>query len=320
MVAELEREFNSIDLERIKKYVEEGTQEDLHLDFKIYSNLKKEQQNDPKRHFTKLASAFANSDGGIIVWGVDARKNQDGVDTAIEIKPFAEFLAWCSELQSLTGKATVPIIDGIQHKPIAADSNSESGFVVSLVPVSESGPHMAMLAKEYRYYKRSGDSCYKLEHFDLEDMFGRRPAPRLKLLHELVPSGTVNGYQHIDPILRIVNDGRGLAQHICLTVKSTDGVTKARLGQQIQNFGWQMITEINSPVRTYRVFSTPGNVIHSSMAKPVLQFANVVIGWDKKPPEDIRFQYELYCDSARLQEGDYIIKGHEIVAAAPKTD
>ena len=34
---------------------------------------------------------------------------------------------------------------------------------------------------ENRYYKRSGDSFYQMEHFDLEDMFGRRRKPKLKM-------------------------------------------------------------------------------------------------------------------------------------------
>lgn len=34
------------------------------------------------------------------------------------------------------------------------------------------------------YYKRSEDGCYRLEHFDLEDMFGRRQRPLLELFVE----------------------------------------------------------------------------------------------------------------------------------------
>ena len=34
-------------------------------------------------------------------------------------------------------------------------------------------------AGEDRYYKRSGASFYRMEHFDLEDMFGRRLKPKL---------------------------------------------------------------------------------------------------------------------------------------------
>ena len=48
---------------------------------------------------------------------------------------------------------------------------------------------MAKLGED-RYYKRSGDSFYRMEHFDLEDMFGRRPKPLLTL--EIVPRGLRN--------------------------------------------------------------------------------------------------------------------------------
>jgi AhpD family alkylhydroperoxidase len=122
-------------------------------------------------------SGFANSSGGIIVWGVDARKNAQDVDCAVgrkEIEPIKLFL---SRLNALTGQAVSPIVDGIRHRAIETTENS--GFAITLVPETESGPHMAKLGED-RYYKRSGDSFYKMEHFDLEDMFGRRPEANLR--------------------------------------------------------------------------------------------------------------------------------------------
>jgi hypothetical protein len=39
-----------------------------------------------------------------------------------------------------------------------------------------------------RYYKRSGDTFRRMEHFDLEDMFGRRPRPKLELQIDTRPA------------------------------------------------------------------------------------------------------------------------------------
>jgi len=45
-----------------------------------------------------------------------------------------------------------------------------------------------MLA-DREYFKRSTEGFYRLEHFDLEDLFGRRPKPALRFSHRLLRSG-----------------------------------------------------------------------------------------------------------------------------------
>ena len=37
-----------------------------------------ERELEERRNFAKAVSGFANSDGGLIVWGIDARPNSDG--------------------------------------------------------------------------------------------------------------------------------------------------------------------------------------------------------------------------------------------------
>lgn len=107
-----------------------------------------------------------------------------------------------ARLNELTSRAVNPVVDGVIHKPLF--SGDDSGFVVTLVPESESGPHMAKLGED-RYYKRSGDTFYKLEHFDLEDMFGRRKKPKLTLEATFIHNGC-------EIIIGIRNEGRGAAK------------------------------------------------------------------------------------------------------------
>ncbi len=65
---------------------------------------------------------------------------------------------------------------------------------------------MAKLGED-RYYKRSGDSFYRMEHFDLEDMFGRRKKPKLAL-----STRVLKGSEDINIYLGIANMGRGSAR------------------------------------------------------------------------------------------------------------
>ena len=100
-----------------------------------------------------------------------------------------------------------PIVEGIRHKSL--ETNSGKGFAATLVPESVSGRHMAKLGED-RCYKRSGDSFYVMEHFDLEDMFGRRQKPKLRFYAlPITGEGADEGLE-----FRIQNVGRGIAKYV----------------------------------------------------------------------------------------------------------
>ena len=55
-------------LDKINQYITNGIEENLHLDYKGAHSLEK---NDKKKdEISKDISAFANSDGGVIIFGI----------------------------------------------------------------------------------------------------------------------------------------------------------------------------------------------------------------------------------------------------------
>jgi hypothetical protein len=195
--------FQSMTLASIERFVAAGQKEDLHLEFKTVKNANLTHADD-KRNLARALSGFANSSGGILIWGIEARKNTDGVDCAIaksEIEPLPLFI---SRLNELTGDAVSPIVEGVMHRSIPVTKTK--GYAITLVPESISGPHMAKLGED-RYYKRSGGSFYRMEHFDLEDMFGRRKKPVL-----ILSARVVRSQDDIAIVLGIRNEGRGSAR------------------------------------------------------------------------------------------------------------
>jgi hypothetical protein len=71
---------------------------------------------------------------------------------------------------------------------------------------------MAKLGED-RYYKRSGDSFYRMEHFDLEDMFGRRQKPNLhlRLRHDRSQQRADEELEELH--FSLLNNGRAIAKH-----------------------------------------------------------------------------------------------------------
>lgn len=195
--------FSKLNVTQLQEYIDTQQEENLFLDFKRVNNPNLTHSDD-KKNLAKALSGFSNSSGGLIVWGVDARKNAQGIDCACELKLIPTVKSFLSRLNELTGMAVSPLVDGVQHRVIEAEN--DEGFVVTYIPESSSGPHMAKLAED-RYYKRSGDSFYRLEHFDLEDMFGRRPRPNLEFNTQIRGHGL-----GVQMIISITNVGRGSAR------------------------------------------------------------------------------------------------------------
>ena len=150
--------------------------EELFLDFKRSANDGKRHRLHPddRKNLSKALSGFANSEGGVIIWGVDTQKLPDGVDVAQGKKPITEpqrFVAWLE--QAISGR-TVPPCPGVRNIVIG------NGFAATLVPKSDLAPHRSTTYNNY--YIRAGSSFVPVTHDTLAGMFGRRPQP--KLVHQ----------------------------------------------------------------------------------------------------------------------------------------
>src|SRR5262245_20334634 len=87
---------------RIKQFVEEGQAEGLHLDFKQKADRSHGKPGpEDKRTYSEALSGFANSDGGVIVWGVKCQARSGGdPDVATELKPITGHRAFTTNLNS----------------------------------------------------------------------------------------------------------------------------------------------------------------------------------------------------------------------------
>jgi hypothetical protein len=273
--------FEQLTLAQIDDYLKREQEEHLQLDFKTIKGANLASADD-RRSFAKSLSGFANSAGGIIVWGIDARKNDQGVDCAGATSEIKQLTILLSRLNEFTGQAVSPIVDGVRHKLI--ERTEDTGFAATLVPESQSAPHMAKLSED-RYYKRAGASFYKMEHFDLEDMFGRRQKPNLEMVLEEGPKGDENE----DLIVLLLNQGRAVARHAGFLMNFQNvGIVYA--GGQMQNN-----TNINSG-RPVVGFDDNMGVIHPNGIRTNL---GVIRVRRIDPTQPIQANVTLYCEGAR---------------------
>jgi hypothetical protein len=156
-------------------------QENRHIDFKLLS--KPDFGADDQRHLAKAVSGFANAEGGVIVWGVDARRDpkDEHIDQVVATPGVDNPRQILARLNGLSSDATSPGLKGLDHRIIEGRDGLPS-FAATFVPEGESGPYMAMLGEaRHRYYRRIGSAFTPMDHSMVADMFGRRPQAWLKL-------------------------------------------------------------------------------------------------------------------------------------------
>lgn len=202
----------------LRRLIAEKAKEDLHLEFKQKRDRSHARLEDSDAfQFSRALSGFANSDGGILVWGIET----DKYDRAKALKAISEVQAFNAVLKKSLLNSTQPIVDRVQLAVIESTKKDGSGFVKCLIPSSEKAPHRAMLANR-EYFKRSTEGFYRLEHFDLEDMFGRRPHPSLTAHLELHPRPGDDPYEELH--FAFINNGRGIAKCVGFVCRFDDGV------------------------------------------------------------------------------------------------
>ena len=147
----------------------------------------------------QLLSGFANSSGGLVIWGIYAQKNEDGLDCAKALCPIQNIELFHSEAQTLCGQLLMPRYDGVQLNVIPAGNDPGRGYLIINVERSERRPHRCEAAGEKQYFKRAGDSFFAMEHYDIEDAFKRTTTPEITFT--LVPI-TVDSSKQGDKMVR----------------------------------------------------------------------------------------------------------------------
>lgn len=270
-----------------------GKQEYIFLDFKESRTKNGAMLDDDKVHFSKAASGFAHQQGGVVVWGVMARKNADDVDEASELKPISFLKRFLSGLNDYVKYSTEPVVNGIQSRIIFEndDENSNRGFAATFFPKSET-EHMALGDTKHDFYRRHGDSFVYLSTADVRDLFFRTRSPDLELL--VVTQGD-------NLRLSLFNKGRGLAKYPSVQFALSPQVGGSWYeGEGNPNFrtGW---LEHNAPKPyQYQFITTTGVVVH-----PGQEFC-ILVGPVQMSPQRtriLRVDYRLFAENMVPKEG-----------------
>ena len=152
----------------------------MNLDCKLKSDsIRPKLDKTDRKNLAKSLSAFANSDGGVLLWGVDARE-EEGVDRLRDKRPIAQIATFRNDVERAIADLVSPPVADLEFLEIISNETEESGYLAILVPVSERRPHMSRENGEPGFYFRNGHSRALMEVYQVRDQMLRRTAPRLE--------------------------------------------------------------------------------------------------------------------------------------------
>ncbi len=183
----------------IENLINNEVEENIHLDYKRGEALSR----DCKKinEISKDVSAFANSDGGIIVYGLTEEghkpKEFKFVDGNIYSKEWLE------------GKINDNIHQRIKNViiyPIRADGDIQKTIYVVKIPRSNNAPHMA---SDHKYYRRFNFESVPMEEYEVRDTFHRNTTPDLRIQGcNFYKTGETGNMSNYDFYVQIINSGQ----------------------------------------------------------------------------------------------------------------
>ncbi len=176
-------------LDWIRSAVTNQREEDLYLEFK-----RKSQENTPvpddadRGQLGKAISGFGNTDGGLLIWGVYARRGSKyEPDVASELRPIRGLKTFGTRLRDMAGGAANPPLPGVDIRLVPEPNNDDTGYVVTIVPKRRDTLTQATTNKEKGFFIRTGSGFYELPHALIAEFFNRRPSPLLRTRLEIGP-------------------------------------------------------------------------------------------------------------------------------------
>lgn len=147
----------------VQKMIQDQVQENIHLDYKRSAAIRRGSRE--RDEIAKDVSAFANSDGGVLIYGVE-EKDQLPISIDGGVGDSESSREWI-EAAVMTG--ITPRIDDVRILPLV----TIPGKTMYVIEVAKTfrGPHQA---SDKRYYKRHNFKSVPMEDYEINDVRNRR--------------------------------------------------------------------------------------------------------------------------------------------------
>lgn len=160
----------------VRALVERGEPESEHLEFKLFVSGRESSPSYLRYRIAiaRTLSAFVNSDGGVLVLGIETTLNGAREDHASAVRPIPNVEGLAPRLQENLPRMIAP---AIQIDVRFVQDVSGQGVVLIHVPKGTRGPYGTMGPERNRIFKRRGAQSFLVDMEDLSMSFARQSRP-----------------------------------------------------------------------------------------------------------------------------------------------
>lgn len=294
---------------RVNRAIETKESEGVYLDFKASKDPDTRQPTStltPKgeEHLAKLISAFANTLGGVIVWGVAEQNKRAAVP-----EPIPDVAMFVRALETAVPKCAAPAVIGVRSHPIFVGGGS-SGYAVTYVPRGHTA-HQCVNGGAYNYWNRNAESTTVLDHVRVEALIMSRARPELTLF---ISSSRVrirmDGIQYLAVTLGVQNAGSVVARDVALSVSMSDLDLAVEKNAAAEGEIVHIVTA-SGEIQTAKLFALPSSeVVHPGVVRELCELQHPFTNGNHK--RSLRFDVWIHADGFRSDQISREIKATEI--------
>jgi predicted HTH transcriptional regulator len=163
----------------LEKLIQDKLPENLTLDYKASPALNKTSHG--RSELVKDITAFANSAGGQIVYGVVEKDGMPiSLDSGVNINDYSP--EWIAQVLDTNSS---PRVQNIEAKTISADDSTKNyaHYVISIPPATTFAPHQNVFDK--KYYRRFDRRSVPMHDYEIRDLLRRGNFPELVVRFKL---------------------------------------------------------------------------------------------------------------------------------------
>ena len=199
----------------IERMIQDGESENIYIECK--NPQKPSLDKSLTMELSRIVSAFSNTEGGIIIWGVHTeRHGTSNIDIFKKIDSIATVNNFKKILDINVPIITTPSITKFQNKVIKKKENDSNGVVVTYIPKANT-PVQSI--KDHVFYFRTGEGEIPLPYEVLHRMFVGSQSPEIvPILNPKIATLDQVSKNWRIPIL-IANESLVVAEHVKIIIE-----------------------------------------------------------------------------------------------------
>jgi hypothetical protein len=168
-----------------------------------------------KAQLAQAAFGFANTGGGIIIWGISTvRHAASGLDVLTQVEPITQCRTFAQQVDRAVRVSTYPNFDVPPSRVLRESPRDTKGVAVTYIPLVEGDPVQSLVDR--KFYFRHSDEFLDMPYEMLRRMFAGASSPSLQPVFDsrLIK---IDGSEWDIPII-LQNNSSAAAEHSQISV------------------------------------------------------------------------------------------------------